>query len=66
VLPIIEVEDEDEAIEFINARYARLTGLDKGVSDTSPVTILSRYTCFPLILQSSRKVIPVICSLVCV
>ena len=53
----------EEAIEFINARYAQLTGLDQDVSDTMPVTILSRYTCFPLILRSSLKVIHAICSL---
>ena len=33
------------------------------ISDTMPVTILSHYTCFPLIPRSSRKVIPAICSL---
>ena len=29
VLPIVEVDDVEEAIEFINARYAQLSGLIK-------------------------------------
>ncbi len=43
MLPIIEVDDVDEAIEFINARYAQLAGLGRPfvvIENTQSGTVL--------------------------
>jgi acyl-CoA reductase-like NAD-dependent aldehyde dehydrogenase len=56
ILPIIEVEDVDEAIDFINARYSAVTVIRYDISNEISVIIPLRYMCSPQTLRLKRKV----------
>jgi hypothetical protein len=56
ILPVIEVENEDEAIEFINARYVCYIGSSDIIfNETIAITPL-HYMCSPQNLHLKRKV----------
>lgn len=56
ILPIIEVEDVDEAIDFINARYSAVRVIRYDISNEISVITPLRYMCSPQTLRLKRKV----------
>jgi hypothetical protein len=56
ILPVIEVESEDEAIEFINARFVCYPGSSDVALNETLVITPSHYMCSPRILHLRRKV----------